>query len=197
MVYALKKSTVYFASTYTIADKGKLTCASDPTIDNYVRFCGAHVVHDGYEFTRQMKVRNIVEYSERTNRKIHLHVCWKAGGANCCLCEKCWRTLLAIYAEKRAPYDYGLEHDDKKLRTLSKKMRYGVNKKFGEIFYDSTQETMRKNCRRKDLPKSIRWFYSADVTKFNKDTLPKKLRRKARLMLQVVRGEKKPTKTKE
>lgn len=37
--------------------------------------------------------------------------------------------------------------------------------------------------RRKDLPKPIRRFHSVDVAKLNKDTLRKKLKRKARRLL--------------
>ncbi len=53
------KSTVYFASSFTSKEKGIITCASDPTIDNHLRFCQVKVVHDGYEFDRQDKVRDL------------------------------------------------------------------------------------------------------------------------------------------
>ena len=51
--------TLYIASTYSPAD-GKVTCASDPTIDNYVRFCGCQVMHDGFELGRQGKAKYLV-----------------------------------------------------------------------------------------------------------------------------------------
>jgi len=45
-IHGLK--SVYIASSFCAAD-GKVTCASDPSIDNYVKFCGAKVIHDGFE----------------------------------------------------------------------------------------------------------------------------------------------------
>ena len=181
VAYARKIKSVYFASTFTTAEKGKQTCASDPTIDNFVRFCGARVVHDGYDSERQMKVHNIAQCSQRMNRNFQLHVCWAAdGGSNCCLCEKCRRTLLAIFAENRDPNDFGLVHSEEQLRSLSKKMRYGIIKKNAIPYYRPIRDAMRKNCRPKDLPRSIRWFYSTDVSKLSQDTPTKKARRYAK-----------------
>ena len=59
--------TIYFASSYTEKEKGKFTLASDITIDPYLRISDTNVVHDGYEFNRQDKVHNIVEYSRKNS----------------------------------------------------------------------------------------------------------------------------------
>lgn len=172
-------SKIYFASSYTAADKGKMTCASDPTIDNQVRFCGTQIIHDGYEFTRQMKVHNIVEYSKKTGIKIPLRVCWEAtGGSNCCNCEKCWRTILAVYADGENPRDYGFEYTDRQLNQLAKKMRYSGHKMFVALYYESIQKSMRENCEQNDLPKALRWFYNVDINRLGKIPLWKKVERK-------------------
>ena len=93
-------NTVYIASTFWDNGQKKTLCASDPTIDNHVRFCGTKVVHDGYSFTRQQKVRKLAEYSKRTGISIRPHVCWQtAGGENCSKCEKCLRTIFGLLAE--------------------------------------------------------------------------------------------------
>ncbi|MBQ2407367.1 MAG: hypothetical protein II312_12010, partial [Lachnospiraceae bacterium] len=42
----------YFASTYSVNTGGGYKIASDPSIDNYVKFCGCQIVHDGFEFSR-------------------------------------------------------------------------------------------------------------------------------------------------
>ena len=55
LAYLFNIDNLYIASSYTIKDKGKVTCASDPTIDNYVKFSDCHVIHDGYEYGRQEK----------------------------------------------------------------------------------------------------------------------------------------------
>ena len=52
--YAFLKglSSVYIASSNCPLD-GQVRCASHPSIDNHVRFCGCQIVHDGYQFSRQ------------------------------------------------------------------------------------------------------------------------------------------------
>jgi len=101
---------VYIASSFTAKDAGKVPCASDPTIDNYVRWGNTEVIHDGYEFTRQDKIKNICDFVRgNPQAKINLRVCWQSsGGKNCCKCEKCYRTIMGILAERQNPNDYGL-----------------------------------------------------------------------------------------
>lgn len=174
VAYTKKMSIIYFASSFTIADKGKVTCASDPTIDNFIKFCGTNIFHDGYEYTRQMKIRNIVNYSNEQEKEIALRVCWQSsGGANCCNCEKCWRTILGIFAEGENPRKFGFNYTDFQLAKIAGKMKYGKDKIFSELRYRPIQEAMRENCNREKLPFSIRWFYDVDITKIDKSNLIK------------------------
>lgn len=118
-VYVFGIQNLYIASTYTIKEKGKVTCASDPTIDNYVRFCGCKVTHDQYEYTRQDKIRNICNYSKGTGKKILLRVCYNSSdGSNCCQCEKCYRTIFGLLAEKCDPNDYGFNCSKSHLKRI-------------------------------------------------------------------------------
>ena len=169
LMYVLEKKTVYFASSFTAEEKGKVTCASDPTIDNFVRFCGCNVVHDGYEFNRQMKIHNIIQFSKNAGKAIPLRVCWEStGGSNCCNCEKCWRTIMGIYAEGENPHDYGFEYSDEQFSKLSKRLRYSGDKMLGSLRYKPIQDSMRENNNKNDLPKSIHWFYDIDINKLGK-----------------------------
>lgn len=187
VMYTMEKEIVYFASSFTAADKGKVTCASDPTIDNYVRFCGSTVCHDGYEFTRQMKIHNIVHFSEKTKRNIQLRVCWQSsGGSNCCNCEKCWRTILGIYAEGFDPKKFGFYFDDKQLHRLSNKMRYSGDKMFSALRYQAIQEAMQKNIAEENLPKEIKWFYRVDIDVLGEIPFLLKLIRKARQIIKNI-----------
>ena len=107
-VYKHKLQKIYVASTYTAADKGNYTCASDPTIDNHVKVGKCMTIHDGYEFNRQQKVQRICEYKRTGGTAINLRVCWESkGGKNCCHCEKCYRTILEILAEGENPAEMG------------------------------------------------------------------------------------------
>lgn len=109
LVYCNQISKIYFASTYT--EKNKTVCASDPTIDNYLRVADCTTIHDGYKFSRQDKIKNICDYSRRTGEKINLRVCWiSSGGQNCCHCEKCYRTICAILVEGENPENFGFNY---------------------------------------------------------------------------------------
>ena len=74
--YVMHKDTIYFASSYTANDV--YTSATDPTIDNHVHFGDTCVIHDGYDFSRQMKIHNLVEYTKKTGKNIPLRVCWSS-----------------------------------------------------------------------------------------------------------------------
>ena len=180
--WVLGKSTVYIASSFTAEDRGKVTCASDPSIDNHVRFCGAHVVHDGYEFRRQDKVANIVRFSRSSGISVKLRVCWEsAGGSNCCHCEKCLRTILAIYAEGADPRDFGFDYED--INSVGKWFRntFSVSGTDERLLqrYLPIQETMRKNLTKNDIELGLRWFYEGDLHKLVHASLPKRALAKA------------------
>lgn len=101
-------STQYIAASFSPED-GLVSCASWPTIDNYVKYCGCRTIHDAF-ITRQEKVHQIVQYKQKQNAEIHLHVCWKTtGGKNCGQCEKCSRTMMALLIEGADPREYGFD----------------------------------------------------------------------------------------
>ena len=111
-LYAKGLKTVYIASSLSPGDQ--TPCASYPTIDDHVRFCGCRVVHDGFDYRRQDKVRSLCNFTRDTGTSIPLRVCWQSsGGTNCCKCEKCARTMLAIQAEGLCPSDFGFEWNTK------------------------------------------------------------------------------------
>ncbi len=159
-------STMYIASSYTASD-GDYTCASDPTIDNHVRFGQTKIVHDGYHFTRQDKVENIVAFSRKTNIYPTLRVCWiSTGGRNCCKCEKCWRTVFALIAEGANPHNYGFDYSNIQMKNAIKVYRRGVRLEYSELtFYKYIQNRMKEKYTIKDIPKELRWFYRTDMNK--------------------------------
>lgn len=166
IAYIKKAYNVYFASSFTKNDKGKYTCASDPTIDNFIKFGSTNVVHDGYEYDRQMKIRNITEFSKKKNTEISLRVCWESsGGSNCCKCEKCFRTILAIIAEKDEPKNFGFDYTNDQFKNLSKKIRYSSNKVFTMPRYLPIQDKIKINYKYKEVPKNLKWFYKCDLSK--------------------------------
>lgn len=163
IAYLQQKKMIYLAASLTLADKGIVTCASDPTIDNAMQFCGCNVWHDGYDVTRQQKIQKLVSYAKEEKRNITLRVCWEApGGKNCCQCEKCFRTMLGIYAEGGSPQNYGFDCSVDKLGSLSKQVRRGKEIKIDSVYYPMYKEIrdrMREKYAKEEITKSLRWFY--------------------------------------
>ena len=163
--------TVYIASSNT--EGTVYTCASDPSIDNFVRFCGAKVIHDGYEMDRQDKIQIIADYSRKNGLQIPLHVCWeKRSGDNCCHCEKCWRTILGFYAAGEDPKQYGfplfggfdllsddLERDYHRFRVLT------------VANYQPLQKKLRERAAERDLPRELSWLVHADLSSIEEGSL--------------------------
>ena len=152
---------LYIASSYTKEFWGKYKCSSDPVIDNYIRYNGMRIIHDGYEFSRQDKVHRICEYAEKTKIKIPLRVCWKSkDGTNCCGCEKCYRTILGIYAEKKNPKSFGFDYDENDFCSMMQKLKH---MELVAIQYYAIQRLLRKNYTYFHTDKSLRWFYKANL----------------------------------
>lgn len=162
--YCMGIGKVYIASSFTINDKGNYTCASDPTIDNYYRFGNSKVIHDGYEFSRQMKIHNICQFSQKYKIEIPLRVCWiSKDGINCCDCEKCYRTILAIIAEGEDPINYGFKLYNENIR---KKMLEEINTKYSvnhNFRYRSIQKTLRERYSQDECPEDLKWFYNVEI----------------------------------
>lgn len=102
--FKLNVECIYIASSYFEGYKAK--CASDPTIDNEIRFASGRVFHDGYDINRQDKVKVVVDYYSNNNQQANLRVCF-LNKENCCNCEKCVRTIIGVVAEGENPRNYG------------------------------------------------------------------------------------------
>ncbi len=164
--YQYKVKTLYIASSFTEEDRS--TCASDPSIDNFVRFCGCQVIHDGFEYSRQDKVNRISDYVRRTGTPLQLRVCWESeGGSNCCHCEKCHLTILCLLAGKNDPRSYGFHYRDEELADMMKAFRREIHFTHPSctVLYQLIQEEMRKNYTINQVDHSLRWYYKMEIKK--------------------------------
>lgn len=165
VAYSQGLRRLYIASSYT-ADVKNLTCASDPSIDNHVRFCHCQVVHDGFESDRQQKVRYIVDFSKNHSLPVNLRVCWVSrGGENCCVCEKCCRTMTAILLEGGDPKKFGFSGKNATSKAIARNMRYrnGGLPRDWDLIYSRFHEKYTKN----NVPKEWRWFYKGGTDSIN------------------------------
>ncbi|NLO10712.1 MAG: hypothetical protein GX129_12725 [Clostridiales bacterium] len=185
-VYQYNVKTIYIASSFTEEDRS--TCASDPSIDNNVRFCGSRVIHDGFEYSRQDKVNRISEYVRRSGAPLNLRVCWESeGGSNCCNCEKCHLTILCLLAGKNDPREYGFSYRNDELANMMKDFRMEIHFTHPScnILYHIIQEEMHKNYKVNDVDKSLKWYYKMDI---EKELSPQK-----RIMYRFIRKAKRIT----
>lgn len=160
---------IYIASSFTIGDK--VACASDPTIDNFVRFSGTRTIHDGYEMDRIAKTKNIGRFlKENGNKKISLRVCLDDFRVeNCCHCEKCYRTIYGFIATGFDPKKFGFN--------LDKNFHKRVQREFKTMlilenlwFWTKIQNEFKNNPNLKNN-KDLQWIYEYDFEKCNKNKL--------------------------
>lgn len=91
-----KIGTFLIASTYT--KDFKMPWGSHPLIDNNISWADINVFHDGYELSRQEKIKHILKKNPkylsflRSCHSQHLEY-------NCGLCEKCLRTIDNLVLE--------------------------------------------------------------------------------------------------
>jgi len=161
-------STLYIASS-NWESLGLRKCASSPLTDNYVRFTGCKVVHDGFEYNRQDKVHNLVQYSKSSGKEIPIHVCWETqAGDNCCKCEKCYRTMWAIFAEGVSPMKYGFSYDDSVYEGLRPFLVNYRNHPYIKLYWFDIQKAVRDNIesiRNQPCYKPLKWVMSLKFDK--------------------------------
>lgn len=196
LVYLLGLKKIYIASSYSKHVQGQYTCASDPSIDNNVYFCGGRVYHDGYEYSRLEKVRDIVKYSQENNIRIPLRVCWEStGGYNCSKCEKCLRTIFAIIAEGGNPEEFGFTWNEKLKKMCRKNMKtqFIMTKMRIEVQWIPIQNRL---CEQREKFDEYRWLMNLDFSNFNnmpikrwKRSIPyrawRKIRRKVSRLIEI------------
>lgn len=169
-IAACKMKNIYFASTYSAKDKrswGSYVTASDPLIDDYVRFGGCRVVHDGYEFSRHDKVERICTYFKGAQEKPYLRVCFSsAKGDNCGKCEKCANTVMSILLAGEDPASFGFPYDQEQLpfyfasgmQEMAREEKYA----FLSFYYD-IWTAYREKTSADQVPDVLKAFYSTDL----------------------------------
>lgn len=164
--YLYKIGVVYIASSFDNTRKN-YTCASDPVIDNYVRFGSSKVVHDAYELTRQKKVQYIVSECMNNNYRFNIHVCLRQYQENnCCECEKCYRTILSLLAEGQDPQRYGFDQYD--IRKILYDIKYRFYFVEGAIYYyKQIQNRIIENRENVKEPKLIKWAMNTNLDRIN------------------------------
>lgn len=178
-------SKIYIASSFHESQWGQYTCASDPVIDNELKYGNTITVHDGYELTRTEKIRFICNHAKTSRKNPYLRVCWESsGGRNCCNCEKCRRTYLALLAEKANPNDFGLNFTSKQYSRMINWCKRHLPYRYGKTAasrYEPIKQSFITNYKREEMPEGLAWIRDAEIAQkpFSKfKELEDKIRRK-------------------
>lgn len=179
--YAYKEGikNIYISSSFTEEIKQealattnkKITCASDPSIDNYIQFGSTNTIHYQYDMDRQMKIKNIHSFADLNKKSIALRVCWLSdNGDNCCLCEKCYRTITGLWAEGANPVNYGFNIKPNFSAHLIKSLK---TKDLRPINWIKIQNRFRENKNNIHELEFMKWITNANFEKINNSPIKK------------------------
>lgn len=167
-LYKLKK--VYIASSFTKNDH--VPCASDPTIDNFVKFSSTEIFHDGYEFNRQDKSENVYKFIKKENKKIKLRVCLDDYRINnCCHCEKCYRTIFGFASKGFDPSCVGFDLSLNDYKKIEKDIKNRVIIEFIPYWNNIKNEFLKHPELEND--ERFKWIYTADFNMLNNKKIKK------------------------
>lgn len=103
--YGIEK--IYIASSVPMGEF--CMCASHVTTDSEFRYADNGIcIHDASELVRQQKVQVVVDFQRKSGKPYPMRVC-SFNDRNCCECEKCFRTILGLVAEKAEVRDFGFQ----------------------------------------------------------------------------------------
>jgi hypothetical protein len=106
IAHAMGVSTVYIAATHTEAFSP--AWGSCPELDTAVAWARTDVCHDGYELSRQDKIREIAGFVDATGERFTIRSCYESDtGDNCSRCEKCCRTIVGLEIAGLDPTNHG------------------------------------------------------------------------------------------
>lgn len=123
MAYKNNIGIIFIPSSYT--EEFNKPWGSDPKIDNKIRFSDIKIIHEGYELSRQGKIKEISKYIKNEDLLLPIRVCWeKEGGGNCCKCEKCCRTIIGLLLENIEVTNNGFDIDKKIYSYVKRMLKY-------------------------------------------------------------------------
>ena len=179
--YKNKISTIYFPSSLTEKNwKERVANASFPYFDELIKCSNMQVIHDGYKYTRQDKIANIVSYIKKTNTIFPIRVCWVTrAGTNCNKCHKCCITFMGLLAEKIDPnlyaFDISKEIIEKEMPNMWEKSGKNTNGELGStyiLWWVDVQNVFIKNKEHFKNTPEVQWIYKIDfikeMNKYNK-----------------------------
>ena len=114
------------------------------------------------------KVRQIFGFAKANNMALPLRVCWEQiTGENCCVCEKCCRTIFAIYAAGGEPEAFGFALNDEKTEIILNNIRHSTM--FNNVYWDEIRKSLyekRADIKNNPLVNALLENYVPDENRF-------------------------------
>ena len=158
---------LFIAATHT--QEFNYPWGSHSLIDNKLSWTDVKVVHDGYEQSRQEKIRRVLKSYIKNNRRYPpLRVCYSQfRDFNCSKCEKCCRTITGLVLENIDPNKCGFNINHNFFDFLKRNLIKGRYTFFpDEVFmWKDIQRYIPKKMSHNlyDSKEFFRWFRDFDV----------------------------------
>lgn len=173
LAYKYNIENIYIASSFSLGGI-RYSCSSDPAVDIEVKYASGGVIHDGCELNRQDKIRLAVEKKRNMNEEYPLRVC-SFNDANCCKCEKCFRTILGLVAEgvnkdELSEFGFYIEEDLKFYfnRLMDERIQFFGVERESKVHWPDIKDRMIENKNNILEKEFIDWFLNYDFIKERK-----------------------------
>ena len=166
--YLHRLKTLYMPASLSVINKN-CNCGSHPTVDNKVRIGGCRVVHEGFENPRLAKFKIIRDYAKAAGEGFKIRCCWESvTGENCCSCEKCGRTIMALLLHGMNPNNYGFRVDKKTIQSIGKRWKYlWCVSNCQAKAWSFMQDKFKEDKGRWTIRPEFEWMLSMDFVKQN------------------------------
>lgn len=164
VAYSYGIDVILIASSFYLGSHGK--CASYPTTDNEFKYADTgHTVHDGFELNRQDKVGIIVRHQKETNQPYPIRVC-SFNDHNCCVCPKCFRSIMGIIAEGGNIEDFGFHIQGNKVNFYKEYIKnhhieFDINRE-AKYHWPDIKKRISENKKNIKEPDLVEWFLNTD-----------------------------------
>lgn len=143
---------------------------SNPLIDNKISWADVKVVHDGFELSRQKKIKMLSSWIKYSKYYPFMRVCYSQfHGFNCGKCEKCLRTICGLILEGIDPNKCGFKVDKNFFDIFKQRLikgKFTVDE--GEVFmWRDIQRHIPNSLSHNlyDSRKFFKWFKNFDISK--------------------------------
>lgn len=115
--YSMGVSQLIMGSTFeALEDKPFFNLdGANPELSDSIKFSGiSFAEQDGLCTRRSHKVKNVIDWCIKRNKKVKFWACFNDSTEQCCKCNKCIRTQFNILCQGQNPRDWGFVRFDEK-----------------------------------------------------------------------------------